>query len=227
MNKTSLLKSSLLLAAGLCLTSAATAQNNHIVEVAPLGFVYEPQDLNVNVGDTVTWVWIGGGTHDVVSDDGAFQSALVSAPNTFSVTFDGTFLAANPVLGDFYRYHCTPHAAFGMNGSIQVHPQRLLSVTNFTAGQTGSIDVSGSQVGRTIILGYSLAGAGPTSIDMGTLALSPPFNQLPPLVADASGNASMSVNLPAGMAGTTVHLHGAEIFPLGGGLLVTPLSTTL
>lgn len=228
MNKTSLLRASLILAVGLSLSTAAAAQNNHIVEVAPLGFVFEPQDLNINVGDTVTWVWVGGGTHDVVSDDGAFQSALVSAPNNFSVTFDGTFLAANPVLGDFYRYHCTPHSAFGMNGTIQVYPQRLLSVTNFTAGQTGSIDVSGSQWGRTIILGYSLAGAGPTSISMGTLALSPPFNQLPPLIADASGNASMTVNLPAGLAGTTVHLHGAELLPLGGGgLLTTPLTTTL
>ena len=131
------------------------------------------------------------------------------------------------MLADFYRYHCTPHRTFGMVGSIQVHPQRLLSVSNFTAGQTGSIDVSGSQHGRTILLGYSLAGAGPTSIDMGTLALSPPFTQLPPLVADASGNASMTVNLPAGLAGTTVHLHGAELFSLGGGLLTTPVTTTL
>lgn len=87
--------------------------------------------------------------------------------------------------------------------------------------------MSGSQHGRTILLGYSLAGAGPTSIDMGTLALSPPFTQLPPLVADASGNASMTVNLPAGLAGTTVHLHGAELFSLGGGLLTTPVTTTL
>ena len=72
MKTSSLIRSGAILAAGLLLSSAATAQNNHIVEVAPLGFVFEPADLNINVGDTVTWVWIGGGTHDVVSDDGVF-----------------------------------------------------------------------------------------------------------------------------------------------------------
>lgn len=227
MSKTTLLRSGALLAAGLLLSSVASAQNNHIVEVAPLGFTYEPQDLNVNVGDTVTWVWAGGGTHDVVSDDGAFQSALASAPNTFSVTFDSIFLAANPVTSDFYAYHCTPHQAFGMVGSIQVMDARVLSVTNFTAGSAGSIDVSGVTPGGLVILGYSLAGNGPVSIAMGTLSLTPPFNQLPGLTADASGNATMPVNLPAGLAGSTVHLHGAEMFGGGAGILTNPISVTL
>lgn len=227
MSMTSLLRSGALLAAGLLLTSAASAQNNHIVEVAPLGFTFEPQDLNVNVGDTVTWVWAGGGTHNVVSDDGAFQSPLTGAPNTFSVTFDGTFLASNPVVGDLYGYHCTPHRAFGMVGSIQVLDARVLSVTNFSAGQSGSIDVSGANPGGTVILGYSFAGNGPFSIGMGTLSLSPPFNQLPPLTADGAGNATFPVNIPAGLAGTTVHLHGAEMFGGGAGILTTPLSVTL
>ncbi|MGB0953219.1 MAG: cupredoxin domain-containing protein [Planctomycetota bacterium] len=227
MSKKTLLRSTAILAAGLLLSSAATAQNNHIVEVAPVGFTFEPQDINVNVGDTVTWVWAGGGTHDVVSDAGAFQSALVSAPNTFSVTFDGAFVASNPVGSDLYTYHCTPHRPFGMVGSVQVMDARVLSVTNFGAGLSGSIDVSGANPGGTVILGYSLAGNGPFSIAMGTLSLSPPFNQLPPLTADAAGNASMPVTIPAGLAGSTVHLHGAEMFGGGAGILTTPLSATL
>ena len=228
MSKTILLRSGAILVAGLLLSSAAVAQNNHIVEVAPLGFTFDPQDINVNVGDTVTWVWGGGGSHNVVSSDGVFSSGgPVGAPNNFSVTFDATFLAANPVAGDLYGYVCQPHAAFGMVGSVQVLPARVLGVTNFTAGNSGSINVSGANPGGTVILGYSFSGNGPFSIDMGTLSLSPPFNQLPPLTADSAGNATFPVNIPAGLAGTTVHLHGAELFGGGAGILTTPLSATL
>lgn len=228
MTKTTLLRSSALLVAGLLLSSAAAAQNNHVVEVAPVGFTFEPQDINVNIGDTVTWVWAGGGSHNVVSNDGAFSSGgPVGAPNTFSVTFDAIFLAANPVSGDLYGYVCQPHAAFGMVGSVQVMDPRVLSVTNFTAGMSGSIDVSGANPGGLVIIGYSLTGAGPTSLAMGTLSLSPPFNQLPGQIADAAGDVSMAVNLPAGMAGATVHLHAAEMFGGGAGILTNPLTVVL
>lgn len=228
MQSTSILKAGLVLVAGLTLSSVATAQNNHTVKVAPSSFVFEPQDLNVNVGDTVTWVWFGFASHNVRANSGAFSSGgPVSAPNIFSITFDGTFLAANPVAGDLYDYVCDPHAAFGMVGSVKVFPARVLSVTNFTAGQTGSINVDGMNAGGTALLGYSLAGNGPFDITMGTLSLSAPFSQLPPLTADGAGHADMTVTLPAGFAGTTVHLHGAELFGGGEGILTTPLTVVL
>ncbi|MDA0666942.1 MAG: plastocyanin/azurin family copper-binding protein [Planctomycetota bacterium] len=228
MKSTSLLKTGLVLVAGLTLSAAATAQNNHIVKVAPSGFVFEPQDINVNVGDTVTWVWFGGASHNVRALSGAFLSGNpVVAPNTFSVTFDGIFLAANPVAGDLYDYRCAPHAFVGMVGSVKVMSPRVLSVTNFTAGQSGSIDVDGLNPGGTVMLGYSLAGSGPISISFGSLALSPPVNQLPALTADSYGHASMPVNLPGGFAGTTVHLHGAELFGGGEGILTNPLTVVL
>jgi len=228
MNSTSLLKAGLLLAAGLAFSSVASAQNNHTVKVAPAGFVFEPQDLNINVGDTVTWVWFGSGSHNVRALSGAFLSGNpVSAPNTFSVTFDGTFLASNPVSGDLYDYQCDPHAFFGMVGSIQVMAPRVLSVTNFTAGQSGTLHVNGLNPNGTVMLGYSLAGNGPLDISMGTLALSAPFSQLPPLTADAAGHAFLTVNLPAGFSGTTVYLHGAELFGGGAGILLNPLTVVL
>lgn len=121
-----------LLPALLALTAgSALAQNTHTVTVGPKGtFTFEPQDLTLNVGDTVLWVWDGIAGHSVSADSGAFQSAIVSAPNTFSVTFD------------------------------------------------------------------------------------------------ASGQVSLSVSIPAGLAGTTVHLHAAELFG-GGGILTNPVSVTL
>ena len=70
-----------------------------------------PPPNQVNVGDTVTWVFADGGmAHDVVADDKSFRSPLLKS-GTFSYTFDepGTF-----------SYHCTPHP--DMTGSVTVVP---------------------------------------------------------------------------------------------------------
>lgn len=203
------------------------AQNTHVVTVGPSNALeFEQQDLIINVGDTVLWVWDGSVRHDVVSTDGAFQSAFVSAPNTFSVTFDNFFLAANPVAGDLYAYFCNPHRGAGMIGSIRVVPERLLSAP-LVAGQSSAISVTGATPGNTVLIGYSLSGAGPIPVPYGTLSLSPPITQLPPRVADGSGTVNIPVSIPPGLAGTTVFLHAAEILGGGGGVLTNPVMVTL
>lgn len=215
------------LVAASCLALPAMAQNTHTVQVAQSGFTFEPQDLNINVGDTILWVWNGGGAHNVNSDNGAFFSgAPTTAPNTFSVTFDSVFLAANPVAGDFYGYHCQPHQGLGMVGSIQVLPARSVTAI-LVAGQSGNISTSGSIPGNTVIIAYSFAGTGTTPIIFGSLALSLPFDRFPPRTADASGRVLIPVNVPIGMAGTTVHLHAVELLGPGQGLLTRPLSVTM
>ena len=219
---------SVILATGLLLSAGVSAQNNHTVQVGQNGFTFTPEDININVGDTITWVWNGAIAHNVNSDDGAFLSGSpVVAPNTFSVTFDAAFLAVNPVTADLYTYHCHPHLALGMIGSVQVMDARVLSLVNFTAGMAGTMNVDGMNAGGTVIIGYSTAGNGPFDIDMGTLSLSAPINQLPALTADAAGHAELTVNLPAGLAGTTVHMHAAEIFGGGAGILTNPLTVVL
>ncbi|MEE9212071.1 MAG: plastocyanin/azurin family copper-binding protein [Phycisphaeraceae bacterium] len=96
------------------------------VIVEPGGkFVFLPDMLVIDVGDTVRWIWDGGG-HNVVSGspgvpDGAFYSGLPAPAGTiFEVVFDQAFLDANPVPGGLYDYYCEPHADFGMIGSIDV-----------------------------------------------------------------------------------------------------------
>jgi len=224
----SLTRLSLASLCALALTSApALAQNTHVVTVGPSNALeFEQQDLNINVGDTVLWVWDGSVRHDVVSVDGAFQSAFVAAPNTFSVTFDNFFLAANPVANDFYAYFCSPHQGSGMVGSIQVLPERILSAP-LVAGQSATISVTGANPGNTVIIAYSVAGSGPFAMVYGSLALSPPFNQLPPQTADGAGAVNIPVSIPPGLAGTTVFLHAAEILGGGSGILTNPVSVTL
>jgi plastocyanin len=70
---------------------------------------FEPEQLGVKAGETVTWRFEDRGIpHDVVADDGSFKSDLKDS-GTFQHTFDeaGTF-----------GYRCTVHP--GMNGSVKV-----------------------------------------------------------------------------------------------------------
>jgi len=64
-------------------------------------FVFGPAQLNVNVGDTVTWTNNEDGIpHTATSDDGVWDSKNLNPGDTFSFTFDtpGT-----------YTYHCSIH----------------------------------------------------------------------------------------------------------------------
>jgi plastocyanin len=74
--------------------------------VAVRDYEFEPASLPVEAGDTVTWVWEGRASHDVVG--GGFESTEQSS---------GTFRHAFEQPGT-YAYECTIHP--GMEGSIVV-----------------------------------------------------------------------------------------------------------
>jgi plastocyanin len=67
---------------------------------------FDPADVEVDAGTSVTWKWGGGVDHDVASDD--FSSAIQNE-GTFQHTFDqaGT-----------YSYRCNLHP--GMRGTVTV-----------------------------------------------------------------------------------------------------------
>jgi hypothetical protein len=107
-----------------------------------------------------------------------------------------------------------------------------LSVSNLSAGQTATISVANAGASGIVFLGYSLQGAGPTSI--GTpwgsfdFALSLPIRRMPPLFADANGDASVTQNIPGGAAGLPVWMH-ALVVDAGGvaGKLTNSLALTI
>jgi plastocyanin len=79
-------------------------------DVAMQGIAYQPAELTVPAGTTVTWKNLDSVTHDVTSTDGNFTSSgNLNNGDTYQVTFDqpGT-----------YSYHCVHHP--GMNGTITV-----------------------------------------------------------------------------------------------------------
>ena len=79
------------------------------------GNSFSPQTLQVQVGDTVRWVWTGG-SHTTTSVNvpvgaSTWNSPLNSTVTTFDyvVDFPGT-----------YNYVCVPHQSMGMTGTIEV-----------------------------------------------------------------------------------------------------------
>lgn len=117
--------------------------NTTNVSVGP-GFTFSPADVTIEVADTVHWFW-SGGTHNVVSGvggtpDGNFFSGAPtsSTSTTFDVTFDDTFLGANPMPGNEYPYYCQVHVGLGMVGSVTVEEDPCAI---FDADGDGDVDL--------------------------------------------------------------------------------------
>ena len=75
---------------------------------------FEPQQITVKAGTTVTWKNEGKMAHTVNADDGSFESPTLGAGKTFSRKFTeaGT-----------YRYYCAFHGGKdgdGMSGTVVV-----------------------------------------------------------------------------------------------------------
>lgn len=77
------------------------------------GYGFAPAAVRVGSGTRIVWEWTGqGGAHNVVEEDDAFASELVTeGGHTFSRTFD----AAATV-----KYYCAPHRNRGMRGVVVV-----------------------------------------------------------------------------------------------------------
>jgi len=86
------------------------------VQVGAGGLKFTPQNLTVQLGDTVEWIWAAD-EHSTTSGtpgnpDGIWNSGIRDTGFTFSYTFS---------TGGTFPYYCTPHGSCcGMIGSITV-----------------------------------------------------------------------------------------------------------
>lgn len=87
----------------------------------------------------------------------------------------------------------------------------VYSITNLVAGQTATFAVSGATAGGNVILGYSLAGAGPTTTPYGVVDMTAPISVLTTMTADGSGNASFTPVVPGAALGATLYTQGVDI----------------
>ena len=88
-------------------SSTTTGANQY--QVVMESFAFTPTELTVPVGATVTWTNLHGADHNVVADDGTFESPLFGTGETYSFTFTEA--------GE-YPYTCTIHPS--MEGTIIV-----------------------------------------------------------------------------------------------------------
>ncbi len=85
------------------------------------------------------------------------------------------------------------------------------TIANLVGGQSATLTVSNVAPAATVIIGYSLAGPGPTATIYGNVDMSPPITQLPPLTADPTGVASTVVSVPIRATGKTVYTQAVEL----------------
>ncbi len=108
------------LSSTLFIVSAATSA---IITVDQLSFTFSPDSVNAQVGDTIKWVWHGGG-HTVTSGpnctaSGSFNATLSTSMPTF------TWVVPASAAGQTIQYFCAPHCLGGMDGAIVVAPTAI------------------------------------------------------------------------------------------------------
>ena len=86
---------------------------------------FAPAAIEISSGTTVTWEWVNG-YHNVVAENGQFNSGEPEQ----NATFEHTFETAGTVL-----YYCEPHRSMGMKGAIVVAGSDTTSAEN-TSTQT-------------------------------------------------------------------------------------------
>jgi plastocyanin len=72
---------------------------------------FDPKEITVALGTTVTWKVVGQATHDVKARDGSFVATTLGAGETFTHTF------TRP---GRYEYVCAQHEGDGMVGVVTV-----------------------------------------------------------------------------------------------------------
>ncbi|NNK37797.1 MAG: hypothetical protein HKP03_04910 [Xanthomonadales bacterium] len=86
----------------------ATAAESTTHDVVVGNNFFSPNDLTIEVGDTVRWTNNAGRTHDVTADDFSWAS-----PTSSSFVFERTFNTVEEVL-----YHCTVHSSPGLDRNV-------------------------------------------------------------------------------------------------------------
>jgi plastocyanin len=116
-------------------TAAMAPITGKTVEVKMIGdgttYKFDPANVTIKQGDGIKWIMISGGPHNVAFIDtpAAAQSQLsANMPNQMKDLTSPMMMTANEtytvsfanVPAGTYNYHCEPHAAMGMKGTITV-----------------------------------------------------------------------------------------------------------
>ncbi|MFD1642088.1 halocyanin domain-containing protein [Halohasta litorea] len=94
---------------------------------------FDPAAIHVDPGTTIVWEWSGdGGSHNVVAEDGSFESELTEeAGHTFEYTVEAEGIIT---------YACSPHKSLGMKGTIAVGDVETVTVETASEGESEADD---------------------------------------------------------------------------------------
>ncbi len=130
-----LLLAILSMAAVLICAPAASAQDEMTVSIQD--FFFDPGQLTVAPGTTVTWVNEGQAPHTVTSTDGKeLDSATLQPGDTYTFTFD------EGDAGETYAYQCTIHPQ--MTASVKVSGGAEMTTPSASASASASASPSAS-----------------------------------------------------------------------------------
>lgn len=214
------------LLAGVALLSVAvtaSAQTTH--QVTQIGLSFSPDDITIDCGDTIEWVWTGFGTHTategtdaIVDPTDAFHLTFDDVVTSVSFEFDTKFLFENPRPGNVYPYVCVPHFAFGMVASLTVNcPWSDLGFAKggalgdpllygngpLTSGSASEIVLENAPPSSLAVLFIGL-NQGNAPFKDGTLVPVPILLQIN-LFSNPAGGVTLPFVVPAGLAGFPIY----------------------
>ena len=116
---------------------AASAQDEMTVSIQD--FFFDPDQLTVAPGTTVTWVNEGEAPHTVTSTDGKeLDSATLQPGDTYSFTFK------DDDAGETYAYQCTIHPEMTANVAVSGGGEMTTPSASASASPTASASPSAS-----------------------------------------------------------------------------------
>ena len=110
-----------------------------VIHVQQTGWTFNPVVVNAAVGDTIHWMWSGGG-HTVTSGpdcnpDGLFDGDLTSSSTSFQ------WVVPASAAGQTIDYHCVPHCFYSMTGRIVVAAAAIAGDLN-NDGHVNGLDMT-------------------------------------------------------------------------------------
>jgi len=157
---------------GVFASGAAHAADIIVTVLGSMAFT--PTTVNINVGDTVTFKYAGGGlAHNVHADDNSFRCATSCSGNGANPTSAAWSATIQYNTAGTFRYYCDLHGApggVGMAGTVIVHPAAptialggYMSGNWYNANQAGhgfQLELSGSNDMIAIWFVYTPDGSG-------------------------------------------------------------------
>lgn len=211
----------MLLAAGAAMAGAVAPGGQRRIDVGFGGFSFAPSTQTLNIGDQVTWVWVGGG-HTVTNGTDPTLD-----PNAGTI-FDSGFLSASPSAFTWKAdrtgtvpFFCNPHFNSGMIGSLTISASGV-QVSSFRITEVQYNEAAGHDRIEIANLGGDVGDLGRYRISInGTSAVTVPLNSV--IVLSGGSPGRVVVNTNNGTTGSSA----TNLFMGGIGNLGTSGSVTL